>query len=125
LTARVQHLENQRATKSHNSSKPPSSDGFDKKTKSRREKSGKKAGGQPGHPGQTLRMVPNPHHTVPHFPDRCPCCGEALADVEATDVKARQVLEVVLSPIEVTEHQVGTKHCPRCGCAARGSSRRG
>jgi transposase len=120
LTARVQHLENQLATKSHNSSKPPASDGFAKKTKSRREKSGRKPGGQPGHPGQTLRMAPNPDHTIPHVPARCPCCGMELADVPATDVEARQVFEVVLSPIEVTEHQVGTKQCPRCGCAARG-----
>src|SRR5437773_876160 len=60
LTARVQHLENQLVTNSHNSSKPPASDGFTQKTKSRREKSGKKPGGQPGHHGQTLRMVADP-----------------------------------------------------------------
>src|SRR3954464_1352405 len=90
LTARVQHLENQLATKSHNSSKPPSSDGLGKKTKSRREKSGKKPGGQPGHPGQTLRMVAHPHHTVPHGPAGCPACGAPLADVPATHVEARQ-----------------------------------
>jgi transposase/uncharacterized coiled-coil protein SlyX len=120
LTARVAQLENQLATKSHNSSKPPSSDGFGKKTKSRREKSGKKPGGQPGHPGQTLRMVPHPHHTVRHGPARCACCGEPLADVPATHVEARQVFDVVLSPLEVTEHQVETKPCPRCGCASRG-----
>ena len=120
LTARVQHLENQRATTSHNSSKPPASDGFAKKTKSRREKSGKKPGGQPGHPGRTLCQVPDPHHTVSHLPQRCPCCETALADVPATQVEARQVFEIPLSPIEVTEHQVGTKECPRCGCVARG-----
>jgi transposase len=120
LMARVKHLEDQLATHSHNSSKPPSSDGFAKKTQSRRQPSGKKPGGQPGHPGQTLRMVPDPQHTLPHFPDRCPCCGEALAEVAATDVEARQVFDVVLSPLEVTEHQVGTKQCPRCGVAARG-----
>src|SRR5215212_4083262 len=121
LTARVAHLENQLATRSHNSSKPPSSDGFAKKTKSRREKSGKKPGGQPGHPGQTLRMVADPHHRVAHFPERCPGCGEGLAEVPATAVEARQVFDVVLSPLEVTEHQVGTKQCPRCGCASRGA----
>ncbi len=34
LAARVQQLENRLATRSHNSSKPPSSDGFAKKTQS-------------------------------------------------------------------------------------------
>ena len=65
-------------------------DGFAKKTKSRREKSGKKPGGQAGHPGRTLEMVAAPHHTVGHFPAVCPCCGEALADVAATDIERRQ-----------------------------------
>jgi transposase len=120
LTTRVQQLENQLATRSHNSSKPPSSDGLTKKTKSRREKSGKKPGGQPGHPGQTLRMVADPHHTVGHFPAQCPCCGEALAEVAVTQVERRQVFDLPPVGVEVTEHQVGTKQCPRCGCAARG-----
>jgi transposase len=121
LSARVAHLENQLATNSHNSSKPPSSDGLGKKTKSQREKSGKKPGGQPGHPGQTLRMVAHPHHTVRHSPEWCPCCGEPLAEVPVTHVEARQVFDIVLSPLEVTEHQVETKSCPRCGGACRGA----
>jgi len=121
LTARVQHLENQLATKSHNSSKPPSSDGLAKKTKSRRQQSGKQPGGQPGHPGQTLRMVPHPDQTVGHFPQQCPCCGEGLADVPPTGVEARQVFDLVLPPLTVTEHQVGTRTCPHCGCATRGA----
>jgi transposase len=120
LTARVQQLENQLATKSHNSSKPPSSDGLGKKTKSRREKSGKKPGGQAGHPGRTLKMVADPHHTLCHFPEQCPCCGEALAEVAATEVERRQVFDLPPVQVEVTEHQVGTKQCPRCGCATRG-----
>jgi len=121
LTARVQQLENQLATKSHNSSKPPSSDGLGKKTKSRREKSGKRPGGQAGHPGRTLTMVTDPDRTVSHFPAVCPCCGEPLAAVAATDVERRQVFDLPPVQVEVTEHQVGTKTCPRCGAATRGA----
>jgi uncharacterized coiled-coil protein SlyX len=48
LAARVQSLENQTKTNINNSSKPPSSDGFKKKTKSLRKPCDKKPGGQPG-----------------------------------------------------------------------------
>jgi len=43
---------------SSNSSKPPSTDGLGKKVPNNREKSDRKAGGQPGHKGHTLE-VPN------------------------------------------------------------------
>jgi transposase len=120
LTARVQHLENQLAQKSHNSHKPPSSDGPGKKTQSQRGKSENPPGGQRGHPGRTLRMTEHPDHTVRHFPERCSCCDQDLTALPATDVEARQVFDVVLTPLQVTEHQVGTKRCPRCGSAERG-----
>src|SRR6059036_1932433 len=65
--ARIKHLQGQAAKDSHNSSKPPSTNGFKepvRKTQSLREKSGKKSGGQPGHPGRTLMMVQHPDQTM-------------------------------------------------------------
>ena len=63
LTERLIVLESRLNQNSRNSSKPPSTDFFVKEKpnpKSRRKKSGKKPGGQEGHPGSTLDMVNDP-----------------------------------------------------------------
>ena len=54
LEARVKELENQISKNSRNSSKPPSGDGFGKRTRSLRGKSERPSGGQAGHLGTTL-----------------------------------------------------------------------
>jgi transposase len=112
LTARVQRLEEQLARNSHNSSKPPSSDGFARKTKSRREKSGKQPGGQPGHEGQTLRAVATPDVTVSHLPERCAGCDACLRGIEPSALQRRQVFDLPPLAITVTEHLAGAKSCP-------------
>src|SRR5260370_34131188 len=60
LEAQLHELQARLAKDSHNSSKPPSGDGLGRKTKSLRRRSGKKAGGQLGHRGETLRLAATP-----------------------------------------------------------------
>src|SRR5258708_6044686 len=57
LKAQVKQLTSRLAKDSHNSHLPPSSDRFarKKKTRSLRNTSGKKPGGQPEHPGETIQ----------------------------------------------------------------------
>ena len=116
---RVRQLEEQVAKDSHNSHKPPSSDGLAKpKPKSLRPKSQRPTGGQPGHPGHTLRMVEKPDRIVPHRVERCSGCGRSLAGQEPDRVERRQVHDLPEPKLEVTEHQAEVKTCP-CGCVNR------
>lgn len=116
---RVRHLEERLAKDSHNSSKPPSSDGLSKpKPKSLRSSSGRPTGGQPGHPGRTLRMVEKPDRTVSHPVRRCAGCGSLLTEQPPDRVERRQVFDLPEPKLEVTEHQAEVKTCA-CGCVNR------
>jgi transposase/uncharacterized coiled-coil protein SlyX len=111
LKERVSTLEDQKSKNSHNSSKPPSTDGFQKKTRSTRPKGERKTGGQNGHQGNTLKMVDKPDHVERHNVTECEKCKSSLIEKEANDVERRQVFP---SELEVTEHQAEIKQCSNC-----------
>jgi len=114
LMARVTELEGMLHKDSHNSHKPPSSDGYKKRIKNNRVKSGRKVGGQPGHEGNTLEFVENPDKIIEHKVEECEHCGADLSHVKAKKKYRRQVHDLPLVKIEVTEHQVEVKQCPKC-----------
>ncbi|WP_157736509.1 IS66 family transposase [Granulosicoccus antarcticus] len=115
LTQQVQELQAQLKLNSRNSSKPPSSDGYGKpKPKSTRAKSGKRSGGQPGHPGKTLKMTAHPDHIVDHALEACSSCGLDLSTVPVLGFEARQVFDIPPIKIEATEHRAQIKACPCC-----------
>jgi hypothetical protein len=109
LRRQVKALQARLALNSTNSSKPPSSDGLAKPApKSLRQKTGRRPGGQPGHPGRTLRPVREPDHVRLHRLQRCPCgaCqGRDLRPEPVLDYEKRQVFELSQKPLEVTEHR--------------------
>ena len=91
--ARVKTLEDRLSQDSHNSHKPPSSDPGAHATRSLRQPSGKKPGGQPGHKGHTLRLVEQPDTLVTHPPACCCRCAASLREAEVVDIRRRQVWE--------------------------------
>jgi transposase len=119
MDERIRRMEERSAKDSHNSSKPPSSDGLAKpRPKSLRKPSGRPSGGQPGHPGQTLRRAEKPDRTERHPVERCKKCGRSLAKQAPDRVESRQVFDLPEPKLECTEHQAEIKTCP-CGCVNR------
>src|SRR5258708_5922543 len=115
--ARIKQLEGQVAKDSHNSSKPPSTNGFKeplRKTASLREKSGKKSGGQPGHAGKTLMMVEHPDQTVLLTAEQCHCCQRDISEVSPCRKERVQVFDLPSVHLQVTEYHVEVKTCPCC-----------
>jgi transposase len=121
LEARIEILENNQKKNSSNSSKPPSSDiGKVPRTQSLRTKSGKKPGGQHGHPGQTLTLSTTPDEVVIHTVKLCQCCGKSLQGKPVINYERRQVFDIPPIEMFVTEHKSEIKSCPNCHTFTRG-----
>jgi transposase len=128
LRAEVVELTRRLGQNSRNSSKPPSSDSpFVKPApRSLRGKSGRKLGGQPGHPGSTLALVDKPDQRVRHEPGPCAGCGADLARAAEVGMERRQVFDLPPMRVRVTEHQLIARRCAcgttTCGAAPEGVS---
>lgn len=134
LEARVRSLEAAHQKDSHNSSKPPSSDVVRRSRRSRRPKSlrgksGKRPGGQPGHPGTTLEMRAVPDEIRNHAATHCASCGMAFPENTQSDplgkplgemIDRRQVFDIVPAHLVVTEHRLLALKCEACGAYSTG-----
>jgi transposase len=92
-----------------------------KKPKSLRERGKRQRGGQKGHDGHTLAMVSEPQHIAVHPLTSCPNCQHDLKFVAVVGVEKRQVFDLPLLGLEVTEHQAEIKCCPDCQAQVKAS----
>jgi transposase len=114
LEERVHELEGRVVKDSSTSHKPPSSDGYGKKTKSLRQRSGRTAGGQKGHEGSTHEWVEEADEVVVLHPERCTHCQANLDEGTACGVERRQQVDLPLMRAHVTEYQAEIVRCPQC-----------
>lgn len=119
LKARLDKLEKPKKD-SHNSSTPPSKEDIAaseerKRTKSLREPSGKKSGGQPGHKGSTLQREERSDFYVEVPLDNCPDCGEDLSHVSGIQKMTRQMIDINFPAPVITQYSILEKVCPNCG----------
>jgi transposase len=122
LQREIADLKAQLKKDSHNSSKPPSSDGWRKRTRSSRLPGTKPTGGQRGHEGHTLQAVAMPDVVLTHRPTRCERCSHSLSDIPGPVIEERQVHD--LPPpvqVKVTAHRVEAVRCPKCGHLTSGT----
>lgn len=120
LQENIKDLQRQLNMDSHNSSKPPSSDGYKKANKNRslREKTGRKTGGQKGHKGVNMKLPHEPDEVKVHLPEKCKTCpylSSCSANGQVFEcTEKRYVVEAVINT-KVIEHQtVKAIDCP-CG----------
>jgi transposase len=115
MEARVAELEARLGQNSQNSSRPPSADP-PSVSRARRPPSGRRPGGQPGHEGHQRMLVPEEQvdRIVPVKPRHCRRCGGRLAGADAAPHR-HQVTEVPPVRPRVTEYQLHTLSCERCG----------
>jgi transposase len=90
-----------------------------KTEKTKKKASGRKAGGQPGHPPHLKQLAPaeKVSHTIPLIPERCEHCDTPLpAQPGANDPQPTrfQVAELPELKAKITEYQGHSRTCPGC-----------
>jgi transposase len=121
LEATVEQLREQLQQDSRTSSRPPSSDPPQALAKRpRREPTGRRPGGQPGHEAHARLLVPSDQAdvVVPVKPERCRRCQHPLQG-EDRPPQRHQVTDIPPIRPVVTEYQLHRLVCPVCGAATR------
>lgn len=112
LESRIADLEARLNQTSANSSRPPSADPPHAKPAPPKPPTGKKRGGQPGHPKRDRTLLP-PDVVVPLKPTRCRRCCQRLAGDDPSPL-VHQVHEIPAIKAHVTEYRCHRLTCPHC-----------
>jgi transposase len=120
---RIAKLERQLGRSSRNSSQPPSADPPSMPPRSK-SPTGRKPGAQPGHEGKGRPLLPAwaVDEVVEHWPRACGC-GHVFCEADLVAVgepARRQVEELPVMAVRVTEHQCHRVRCPGCGARHTG-----
>jgi transposase len=117
---RIADLEERINKNSTNSSRPPSSDPPSVKRRPPAPTSGKKRGGQPGHPRQARPLVPPEQlrQVIDCKPPECRWCHRPLQGDDPEPIR-HQVAEVQPVQPTVDEYRLHRLTCPRCRTSTR------
>lgn len=120
---RIATLERQLSRSSRNSSQPPSADPPSVPPRSK-SPTGCKQGAQPGHEGKGRPLLPAwaVDEVVEHWPLACGC-GHVFCEADRVEIgepARRQVEELPVMAVRVTEHQAQRVRCPGCGARQAG-----
>lgn len=118
LTSRIEDLTQKK--NSENSSKPSSSERLNKPVPmSLRTKSGKPAGGQPGHKGSGMKIDREPDEVIEHRPAQCKGCPYA-ENCKLRCCETRYEYEAIVEIKFIAHMALGCKVCALTGEAVRG-----
>jgi transposase len=122
LNATVEELAQRLGRNSHNSSQPPSADPPPTPKRSRRDPSGRRPGGPPGHEGHTRALVPveEVEVVIAVTPERCRGCQHWRAGEEAQPER-HQVTEIPPIKPVVPAYPWHQLCCPSCGALCTGA----
>ena len=116
LNAQVEELKRRLDMTSHNSSKPPSSDGPDVRAPKKGRRGKRRPGGQPGHEGHHRELLPveQVDRLIGVKPSACEHCGRKVSGEDPLPQR-HQVWEIPEVEPYVEEFQLHELYCPDCG----------
>jgi transposase len=120
LKKRLSLVEEQIKKNSKNSSRPPSTDGWEKKKSEKKSEEKRKRGGQKGHKGHERHLYETSEceEIYIHQPKVCKACGTELKGLDEKPYR-HQLVEIPPLRARIVEHQLQELCCEHCGQKTR------